>query len=254
MSTAVDQGNQEIFPDFDQELDSDIVSRRFSDVVPPGIYEGLEPTIISSTEVSIAAGLFEIQDPNKNQIKIRTNNDVVLTPTETEPYMVIRWNWNNEEDWYADFLADDFFVSTDLLLGKALFDNNGNLNGVDLENRSRPRYLGNVEFEGNVSFFGAKHESLTKIATSSYTVQKNDFIIGVNQLPTTISLPLQKTGDRTRKVIISDEVGNASTDPITVEAQGSNDIDGSSQDVINTDFGRKAYYFDRDSSWRPLEL
>lgn len=64
------------------------------------------------------------------------------------------------------------------------------------------------------------------VTTATYTVDSDDYYVGVNYAgPTTITLPttLLSSG---RKIIIKDESGNASTNPITVLGTVDNDAGG----------------------------
>jgi hypothetical protein len=64
------------------------------------------------------------------------------------------------------------------------------------------------------------------VTTPTYLVNSDDYYVGVNYAgPTTITLPttLLSSG---RKIIIKDESGNASTNPITVLGTVDNDAGG----------------------------
>ena len=64
----------------------------------------------------------------------------------------------------------------------------------------------------------------TAVTTNTYTLQDNDYYIGVNNPnSTTITLTSASSG---RMVIIKDESGNASTNPITVVGTVDNDAGG----------------------------
>lgn len=65
----------------------------------------------------------------------------------------------------------------------------------------------------------------TVVTTPTYTVQDNDYYIGVNYAgPVTITLPI--TPDSGRMIIIKDEDGDAETNPITVVGTVDNDSGG----------------------------
>jgi len=64
----------------------------------------------------------------------------------------------------------------------------------------------------------------TSVTANTYTLQDNDYYIGVNNPnSTTITLTTASSG---RMVIIKDESGNASTNPITVVGTVDNDVGG----------------------------
>ena len=68
-------------------------------------------------------------------------------------------------------------------------------------------------------------ENTTEVTTSTYTVQDNDFYIGVNYAgPVTITLPVSANSGRL--LIIKDEDGDAETNPITVVGTVDNDAGG----------------------------
>jgi hypothetical protein len=65
----------------------------------------------------------------------------------------------------------------------------------------------------------------TQVTTPTYTVQNNDFYIGVNYAgPVTITLPTSANSGR--MLIIKDEDGDAETNPITVQGTVDNDAGG----------------------------
>ena len=68
-------------------------------------------------------------------------------------------------------------------------------------------------------------ENTTEVTTSTYTVQDNDFYIGVNYAgPVTITLPVSANSGR--MLLIKDEDGDAETNPITVVGTVDNDAGG----------------------------
>lgn len=65
----------------------------------------------------------------------------------------------------------------------------------------------------------------TYVTTSEYTVQDNDYYIGVDYAgPTTIILPVSDTNGRC--IIIKDEDGDAEINPVTVQGTVDNDAGG----------------------------
>jgi hypothetical protein len=65
----------------------------------------------------------------------------------------------------------------------------------------------------------------TEVTTATYTVQDNDYYIGVNYAgPVTITLPASANSGR--MLIIKDEDGDAETNPITVQGTVDNDAGG----------------------------
>lgn len=65
-----------------------------------------------------------------------------------------------------------------------------------------------------------------KLVTSDYTITRRDYYVGVNSISTvTITLP-DSIGFPGRKVVIKDESGNCSSNPITVNCNVDNDPGG----------------------------
>ena len=64
----------------------------------------------------------------------------------------------------------------------------------------------------------------TTVSTSPYIIGRHDYYVGVTVTPCTITLPdIAKNG---RYLIIKDEVGNCSSNPITVQGNVDNDTGG----------------------------
>ena len=74
---------------------------------------------------------------------------------------------------------------------------------------------------------------------SPYAMTATDHYIGLDTDAGTIQVNLQGAGDAGvgRVIIIKDETGNAETYNITIEADGSETIDGSLTQVINNAYG-----------------
>lgn len=77
--------------------------------------------------------------------------------------------------------------------------------------------------------------------SSDYSATAKDRLIGVDaSAAVTITLPAAATLGRDVRIIVKDESGNASVNPITVAAADT--IDGAATDTISTDYGRMGYY------------
>lgn len=94
-----------------------------------------------------------------------------------------------------------------------------------------------------------------KVDSATYTVARNDEIIGVIYTTTAgvaVTLPAATaqfftTGDKVRTLTITDEGNNASANNITVTTVGADVIIGG--DTINTDGGFVSYYSNGVDSW-----
>lgn len=88
----------------------------------------------------------------------------------------------------------------------------------------------------------------TVVISSSYTASVTDGYIGVNYSGSVaISLP---AGTTNQYLIIKDESGAAGVNNITITANGSETIDGSSSAIINSNYGIKTIWF--NSNWHVL--
>ena len=71
----------------------------------------------------------------------------------------------------------------------------------------------------------------------------DETIVGVDRTGVvTITIPTAQSVLPGRPYVIKDESGDASTNPITVNTQGAELIDGAATDTINTDFASIGYY------------
>lgn len=116
----------------------------------------------------------------------------------------------------------------------ALGPGSGEVNLRWLDDVDRPtiydmRYLRYSESKKKFEFAEVNPHDIvyttTLVTTPTYTVADEDYYIGVNYAgPVTITLPA--TPSSGRKIIIKDESGNASTNPITVTGTVDNDSGG----------------------------
>ena len=82
------------------------------------------------------------------------------------------------------------------------------------------------------------------LVSGSYTVVSTDYLIGVNTTSTTcsITLPSVSTTTSGRTLLIKDETGNASTNPIHISASSGETIDGIAVFSIESDHGAVMLY------------
>lgn len=81
------------------------------------------------------------------------------------------------------------------------------------------KWVGDALTTGDITY------NTTLVTTSTYTVQDGDWYIGVNYAgAVTITMPASATNGRV--LVIKDESGNASTNPITVLGTVDNDVGG----------------------------
>ena len=102
----------------------------------------------------------------------------------------------------------------------------------------------NAVFDGNVVMNGAtlqasaQRVSTTVVSSFPYTVVEGDYIILIEGTgtPRTIDLPA-KANHAGRVLIVKDATGNASSNNIEVKPNGSENIDGAGDKLINTNRG-----------------
>jgi len=87
-------------------------------------------------------------------------------------------------------------------------------------------------------------EAYTAVTTATYTAKAGDRVIGVNRSgAVTITLPTTQV-NKGRVYTIKDESGAAATNNITVDTEGSENIDGAATDLIDVNYESKSYYSD----------
>ena len=96
-------------------------------------------------------------------------------------------------------------------------------------------------------------EAYVSVTTATYTAKGGDRLIGVNRAGVvTVTLPTAQV-NKGRSYTIKDESGAAATNNITVDTEGSENIDGAATDTISDDYGAKTYYSD-ESNWFSVPL
>jgi len=102
---------------------------------------------------------------------------------------------------------------------------------------------GNSSLNGAVTLGGSVFFRAT-LVSSNYTVQSSDYIIGadVSGGSLTITLPPVSSTTAGRTIIIKDETGNSSTNPIYINCAGSDTIDGDNSITIESDHFAIAIY------------
>lgn len=92
------------------------------------------------------------------------------------------------------------------------------------------------------------------IVTSStaYTLKRDDVMLNSNQsAPVIHTLPLANLYHENRIYTIKDVTGNAFTNNITIQRQGSDTIDGNTTYIINTNYGSAMFYSD-GTNWHKI--
>ena len=102
---------------------------------------------------------------------------------------------------------------------------------------------GTSTLQGAVTLNGSIFFRAT-LVSANYTVQSNDYIIGVNSSggSLTVTLPAVSSTIAGRTIIIKDEAGYSSTNPIYINCAGSDTIDGDNTITIEADHFAIALY------------
>lgn len=243
---TTDTGSQVILHDFETNVDADDFSKRYDQVIPTGIYEGLTPTVASVNDVDITTGVVEIGDGGRNQVRIRFTSSMTLQPTTSQPYILIQWNRQNQEDWYADVVTSASFSGTDIVVCKATFTGS-DVTGLDLSERSYPVHDQRTEFTDGLALYSQKIVNAKQVS-GTYSVLENDSHLVVDTSGGTATINLDGNPENGLVRFIKD-LGNANSNNITVDGNGNN-IEGSSSQTINTDYGQlKVMYSDNAGEW-----
>lgn len=129
---------------FDHSMDA--TSRQFTKllhrVVPPGVYHGME-LVKEGSIVHILAGVAVVRDAQGHQTTVIAETTKSVEPTEDDNIILIDWEYQNDPDNQAQILVSSVSTNTDVVLGKAVFDNNGNFDSVTQSNRDLPTWTKN---------------------------------------------------------------------------------------------------------------
>ena len=105
------------------------------------------------------------------------------------------------------------------------------------------------------AFLRDKNNSWNDVVVTSstaYTLKRDDVMLNSNQsTPVIHTLPLSNLYHENRIYTIKDVAGNAKTNNITIQRQGSDTIDGLTSVVINANYGSMSFYSD-GTTWRRL--
>lgn len=99
--------------------------------------------------------------------------------------------------------------------------------------------------DGDVESISAIHTSVDSANSTAYTTKQVDEFVGVDTNDAAVTVTLDSaSASRAGTKVIKDEGGNAGTNSITVDTEGSETIDGSSSTSIATNDGVLRLYSD----------
>jgi len=155
-SNSINKGGEASNFGYRQEARSELFNQMFCEIVPYGIYKGGELRKTSPTSVSIAPVICIIRSNENDSIALRkeTTKDYTLElnygneshiADPEKCYIVLRFGWRNEDGNFMDILSvkwsefdqedENYLKSTDIILGKVRFVENGSGHYVIAEER-----------------------------------------------------------------------------------------------------------------------
>ena len=127
--SGVNVGSQSVYFNYHKPLTGDIFGRSQYLVRRAGVLNGLGVTKVSNTSVTIASGIFNISD-GTHTVTINKASTHDLTVSNTNNYVVIRYTYSENENWYAKFLNLSSPSSTDVILARLNWSG-GTLTSID---------------------------------------------------------------------------------------------------------------------------
>ena len=124
-------------------------------------------------------------------------------------------------------------------------------NGIETVVIGSDYYTGGILLDENVTFSGAMNVNITTINAATYDILSSDYLLHVTYTTTaavtSLTLPTAQVISG-RVIIIKDANGNAGTNNITVDTQGSETIDGQATFILNNNYQTVNIYSD-GSNW-----
>lgn len=116
-------GNQTLTFKYKETARSSSFNRLNYKLFPTGIYEGGNLSYIDSSTVRVSpVSLFLNDSINKLGLRLSTTLDVDLAVLVSTPYIVIRFEWIDAENNYADFLAVATPQTDDIVIGRCSYN------------------------------------------------------------------------------------------------------------------------------------
>lgn len=139
---STNNGKQILTFDYAQEGTAQGFNKIMYKLIPSGIISGGNLIKVTDGTVAISTFLSFFEDTNNGLgLRLETTDTANVLVTETNNWIVGRFNWLNIEENYMDFLgvAWDNIQSTDIIFGKCIFNALGELTSFDTSRKSWSR-------------------------------------------------------------------------------------------------------------------
>lgn len=139
---STNNGKQILTFDYAQEGTAQGFNKIMHKLIPSGIISGGNLIKVTDGTVAISTFLSFFEDTNNGLgLRLETTDTANVLVTETNNWIVGRFNWLNIEENYMDFLgvAWDNIQSTDIIFGKCIFNALGELTSFDTSRKSWSR-------------------------------------------------------------------------------------------------------------------
>ncbi len=148
---STDYGTQDISFRFQEPLKSLNFNKLNYQTLPTGVYDGGTLTKVSGSVVQVSPISFIIQDSEDEVVvNIKTANSVSLIVSAATPFIVLRWEFLEVDNNYADFLTVSFgqIQNDDLIVGRCIYESGVLQDDFDYSRRTKP-YLDDLKSEEN---------------------------------------------------------------------------------------------------------
>jgi len=122
---VTDYGTQTISFDFKEPGKSENFNKLNYKITQKGIYEGGGLTYVDPTHISLAPFIVYVEDSTTGvSVRIKTASIIELLVASSATYCILRFDWSNTENNYADILMVDYasLDVDDLIFGRTVYD------------------------------------------------------------------------------------------------------------------------------------
>lgn len=185
MSTAVDQGTQNIFFQYQDPLTGAEFNERNKYIIPIGVYNGGFLTKVNNTTVSVGPWFVVIGDGTYQISGKSTVAYEVSGVSATNRNIVLRWTYATQNNWYVGHyaVADGSVQANDVILGRAVFGGS-TLTSFDYTTRTVP-----LAMHRHLKVIPTPTASMKVIVVGGWTVVDTARIFVATQETSTITAP-----------------------------------------------------------------